>query len=344
MFTFIDCFCGAGGLSLGLKNAGLRPVFAFDTDEAAVNTYEHNLRTPVAVRDIRDLSAKGLRKKTGLRSTQWDLIVGGPPCQGFSKQGKGNHLDEDYRNDLIFEIMYLIHELQPKYFLIENVEIFGQKRGFARLVRFQEFLSDYLITTECLCAANYGVPQMRRRFFCVGSRRDQIQYRFPLPALDGSYSTVRDAIGDLPSPPLDGSSHPEYDNHRRTLLTPRVLERFKHVPPGGGWKDIPEHLRNPCHGKKKTSGGWPDVYGRLEWDKPCMTITGGFDSFTRGRYGHPEQDRPLTPREAARLQTFPDDFVFLGNRTEVRRMIGNAVPPLLAEELGKVFVDIASRL
>jgi DNA (cytosine-5)-methyltransferase 1 len=146
---------------------------------------------------------------------------------------------------------------------------------------------------------------------------------------------VGGVIGDLPEPPGDYKDHPDFPNHQAARVTQQNIERFSYVPEGGGWQDIPFDLRLPCHQKVDTSrGGWPDVYGRLRWDGQCPTITGGFDSFTRGRYGHPRSDRPLTPREAARLQSFPDSHVFLGTRHDIRHQIGNAVPPKLAEQIG----------
>src|SRR3569623_1721374 len=152
--------------------------------------------------------------------------------------------------------------------------------------------------------------------------------------------TVGDVLRGLPEPPMDYSNHPKYPNHQRARVTLANIERFSFVPQGGGWQDIPFEHRLPCHQRVDTSsGGWPDVYGRLEWNGQCPTITGGFDSFTRGRYGHPLQDRPLTPREAARLLGFPDHFVFWGTRADLRSQIGNAVPPPLAQQVGTQILE-----
>ena len=170
----------------------------------------------------------------------------------------------------------------------------------------------------------------------VGIRRDhEIAFSVPAPTVR-RWRTVGEVLDGLPEPPEDYSVHPEFPNHQRARVTPINVERFSYVSQGGGWQDIPEHLRLDCHKNvDSSSGGWPDVYGRLRWDGQCPTITGGFDSFTRGRYGHPHHDRPLTPREAARLQGFPDDFVFAGTRGDVRSQIGNVVPPPLARVIGK---------
>jgi len=155
---------------------------------------------------------------------------------------------------------------------------------------------------------------------------------------------VGEAIGHLPEPPLDYSVHPEYPNHQRARVTEINIERFSFVPQGGGWQDIPFEKRLDTHKKLNTSkGGWPDVYGRLKFDGQCPTITGGFDSFTRGRYGHPLENRPITPREAAILQGFPEKFVFVGNRGDIRSQIGNAVPPPLAEAIGKEIISSLSK-
>jgi DNA (cytosine-5)-methyltransferase 1 len=153
------------------------------------------------------------------------------------------------------------------------------------------------------------------------------------------WKTVGEVLEGLPEPPQDYSEHPDLANHYVARVTPINVKRFSYVPQGGGWWDIPEDLRLECHRNvDRTSGGWPDVYGRLRFDGQAPTITGGFDSFTRGRYGHPLQDRPLTPREAARLQGFPDWYRFSGNRADVRFQIGNAVPPPLAEVIGRSII------
>jgi DNA (cytosine-5)-methyltransferase 1 len=179
------------------------------------------------------------------------------------------------------------------------------------------------------------LAQSRERFLIVGRRRNcRGAFQFPGATVTAPPS-VGQVLAGLPEPPADYTVHPSFPNHQRARVTAENIERFSHVPQGGGWQDIPEHLRLPCHQRVDTDrGGWPDVYGRLVWDGLCPTITGGFDSFTRGRYGHPLQDRPLTPREAARIQGFPDDYEFHGNRGDVRSQIGNAVPPPLAFAIG----------
>lgn len=328
-YTAIEGFCGAGGLSMGVERAGFRLAYAFDNDPVAIATHRRNLKSLADVEDASGITGRELLDKAQLESV--DLVAGGPPCQGFSKQKRGAHLG-DPRNWLVVEFARLVSELGPRFLLLENVAMLGKKRGREFLATVRRHLPNYQLTPAFYNSADYGVAQKRRRFILVGQREDvNAVFQVPGPTIE-RWPTVRDAIGDLPEPPMDYSVHPQYPNHQRARVTPINIERFSHVKQGGGWQDIPKHLRLPCHRNVDTSsGGWPDVYGRLEWTSQCPTITGGFDSFTRGRYGHPEHDRPLTPREAARLQGFPDWFVFEGNRGDVRRQIGNAVPPSLGE-------------
>jgi DNA (cytosine-5)-methyltransferase 1 len=230
--------------------------------------------------------------------------------------------------------MRLVREIRPKAFLFENVQIFGQKRGKEFIDQIEATLTEYRIYRFFVNSSEFGLAQRRDRFMMIGIRRD-VSDLAPVLARVKRVATVRDAIGDLPPPPEDYREHPSIANHIKCRITKLNEQRFKHVPQGGGWPDIPRHLQLDCHKDVDASkGGWPDVYGRLEWNGQAPTITAGFDSFTRGRYGHPEQHRSLTLREGARLQGFPDDFRFYGTRYDVRLQIGNAVPPPLAKAAG----------
>lgn len=327
----VESFAGAGGMSLGLIDAGFDVRLAFDVDRWAVETYRKNIGGHVRENDIREISGKKLLHEIGV--TELDLLSGGPPCQGFSKQKRGAHLGDD-RNDLVREYARLIAEVRPRAFLFENVQIFGQKRGEA-LIRFiEQRLHEYSVHKFFVFASDFGLAQRRSRFMMIGIRRD-VSSLIPVMSRSVETLTVREAIGDLPPPPDDYSEHPKIPNHIKCRITALNEQRFRHVPPGGGWADIPHYLRLDCHnGVDSSKGGWPDVYGRLEWDGLAPTITAGFDSFTRGRYGHPEQHRSLTLREGARLQGFKDSFRFFGTRYDVRLQIGNAVPPPLAKAAG----------
>lgn len=333
-YKAIESFSGPGGMSLGLELAGFEVLVAFDNNAKAVETHSANLGGRCFQADAASVTGAELREKSQLNSAELDLFAGGPPCQGFSKQKRGAHLG-DTRNNLILEYIRLVGELSPRFFLFENVAIFGQKRGKQYLREIEERLDNYTLTSHFYNSADYGLAQTRERFILVGRRSDvSCAFRIPFPTVS-KWLTVGEVLKGLPEPPEDYSVHLQYPNHQRAKVTPINVERFSHVPEGGGWQDIPNHLRLKCHRNvDPSSGGWPDVYGRLEWSGQCPTITGGFDSFTRGRYGHPRADRPLTPREAARLQGFPDDFVFLGNRGDVRSQIGNVVPPPLAKAVG----------
>lgn len=330
----IESFCGAGGMALGLRQAGFDVRVAFDNDPAHIKTHNHNLGPHSHVLDASCVKGEDLLAMAGLQRRELDLFSGGPPCQGFSKQRRGAAHLQDPRNRLVLDFARLVSEMEPRAFLFENVAIFGQKRGQPFIKEIADMLSDYVMTCFQVCGSDFGLAQTRSRFLMIGIRGDQA-HATPVLETSDEFVTVRDVIGDLAPPPEDYSEHPDHFNHQKCKITARNEERFSYVPQGGGWQDIPWDLRLPCHQVADVrSGGWPDVYGRLTWEGQCPTITVGFDSFTRGRYGHPEQHRAITPREAARLQGFPDDFRFLGNRMDVRTQVGNAVPPPLAKAAG----------
>ncbi|OYZ99766.1 MAG: DNA (cytosine-5-)-methyltransferase [Rhizobiales bacterium 17-65-6] len=335
--TCVETFAGAGGMSLGLMKAGFDVLRAIDIDKWAVETYRKNIADHVLEQDVRVI--RGAQLLNELAIAELDLVSGGPPCQGFSKQKKGAHLGDE-RNSLVREYGRLVKEARPRAFLFENVQIFGQKRGQELIDYITSILTDYTVYKFFVSASDFGLAQKRARFMMIGIRKD-VSNIVPVLSCSDKVINVRDAIGDLPPPPEDYSEHPTVPNHIKCKITPLNEQRFRHVPPGGGWADIPEYLRLDCHnGVDATKGGWPDVYGRLEWSGLAPTITAGFDSFTRGRYGHPEQHRSLTLREGARLQGFPDSFRFYGTRHDVRLQIGNAVPPPLAEAAGKAIIRV----
>ncbi|MFW9996440.1 MAG: DNA cytosine methyltransferase [Candidatus Odinarchaeota archaeon] len=326
-YKAIDSFCGPGGMSLGLERAGFDVILAFDINKRAVETHKSNLKNSAIVADVNDI-------KIQMKPGELTLFAGGPPCQGFSKQKRNAHLG-DKRNGLVSKYIDLVADLMPRFLLFENVAIFGQKRGKKYVEEMKSRLEDYVFYLHFYNSADYGLAQTRQRFVIVGRRKDQnADFRIPEPTVN-RWKTVGEVLEGLPEPPDDYTDHPDYPNHQKARVTDLNIKRFSFVPQGGGWQDIPPKYRLECHKNVDTkSGGWPDVYGRLEWDGQCPTITGGFDSFTRGRYGHPLHDRPLTPREAARIQGFDDRFVFKGTRADIRSQIGNAVPPPLAEAIG----------
>lgn len=336
----IDCFAGAGGLSRGLVDAGIDIAFAFDSDAKAIETYRHNIglhghrlaadeATPSVLADA-------------LRGRRCHFVVGGPPCQGFSVQRRG--AGGDIRNDLIFEFLRIVSDVRPTFFLMENVAALQGPRGRPYLDRFVGLAEGegYRVHVAVLNAMDFGVSQKRRRLFVVGELGEGPSvFEFPRPLGPEGIRTVRDAIGDLPAPGADRT----IPNHQPDNMSEINRQRIAHVPPGGGRADIPEALRLPCHRVCVSVAGHRNVYGRLHWDEPAGTITTKCNSFTRGRFAHPDQHRNISMREAARLQGFNDDFVFLGDKVSVAHQIGNAVPPPLARHLGTALVRaLAARL
>lgn len=328
--TFIDAFAGAGGLSLGLNQAGLHSTLAFDTDPIACETLRHNLGGSVVNAAIEEIDPASLLRGAG----RPDVVVGGPPCQGFSTQRRGDR--EDRRNDLVVRYIEFALALRPRVILMENVPGILGRRGASHMEMVYQLLSEarFEFDHRIIEAVAVGVPQRRRRAIVAAWDPDRAK-PFDFSNIDdaGPTRTVRDAIGDLPPPPIDFTEHPRYANHVRVNMSALNLERIAHVPPGGGRKDVPEGLQMACH--RGSAHRHLDVFGRLEWDAPAGTITAMFDNFTRGRFAHPSEDRNITNREGARLQSFPDTYVFRGAKKQVARQIGNAVPPLLGAFLGQ---------
>lgn len=340
-YTCVDSFCGAGGLGLGLQRAGFEILYSFDIDEKCIKAISKNKKYfnhKAEAQDITNLLGGNLLKKLNLKRGELFLLAGGPPCQGFSIQRRGDDVDE--RNQLVFKYAQLIEELYPYYFVMENVSGIAGKRGKTIL---ETLISDveakgYKVHIKLLDAQDYGVPQRRKRYILVGERIDiGDNYRYPEPV--NCAHTVRETIGFLPEPPIDGSDHPEYPLHRRDKLSKKNLERINAIHEGQGRDDLPSELLADCHKVDSSIIGYRNVYGRMAWDEVAPTITARFDSFTRGKFGHPDQPRSISLREGALLQTFPMDFEFEGNKVDIARQIGNAVPPVLAEYIGKSILD-----
>jgi DNA (cytosine-5)-methyltransferase 1 len=338
IYTCIDSFSGAGGLSLGLSKAGFDILFSFDIDQLSIKTQKLNtkyFKHEAACADIIQLNSKQLMKKLGINRGELTLFAGGPPCQGFSIQRIGD--DSDERNNLIFEFMKKVVDFLPKFFLMENVPGINGKRGKDILEYALTFAEQngYFIHRQILDAQDYGVPQRRKRLIIVGEQMFNGKTRFQFLKVNRKKATVRDTIFRLPQPPLDGKEHEKISLHRSDKLSKINLERIRFLKPGQGREFLPESLLADCHKIDSSIIGHRNVYGRMRWDDVAPTITARFDSFTRGMFGHPEQDRSISLREGALLQTFPMDFDFCGNKVEIARQIGNAVPPKLAYAIGK---------
>lgn len=339
-YTCIDSFCGAGGLGFGLEKAGYKILLSFDIDQLCINTIKANnqyFHHPAEVADIADMLNGKLLKKCGLKRGELFLLAGGPPCQGFSVQRRGSDLDP--RNDLVLKYGKLINELYPCYFVMENVSGLGGRRGktiLEELIRSAEAIG-YIVHVKLVDAQEYGVPQRRKRYIIIGERQD-IHSFYEYPKVSDARITVRDTIGKLPEPPVDGTDYPGISWHRRDKLSELNLKRINALKEGQGRDDLPFELRADCHKVNSSIIGYRNVYGRMAWDEVAPTITARFDSFTRGKFGHPDQPRSISLREGALLQTFPMDFIFTGNKVDVARQIGNAVPPVLAEQIGRSII------
>ena len=344
-YTCVDSFCGAGGLGLGLKNAGFDICLSFDIDEKCINTINENKKYfnhSAITADISYMLNGRALELCGMNRGELFLLAGGPPCQGFSVQRRGSDIDP--RNQLVFKYAQLVDELYPKYFVMENVTGIAGKRGKTILEQLIENLKSvgYVVHIDCLNAQDYGAPQRRKRYIIVGERSDMgSYYEYPLPIED--CVTVRDTIEKLPEPPADGSDYPGISLHRRDRLSEINLKRIRALKEGQGREYLPAELLADCHRIDSSVIGYRNVYGRMAWDDVYPTITARFDSFTRGKFGHPDQDRSISLREGALLQTFPIDFIFTGNKVDIARQIGNAVPPALAEHIGRSIIECYKR-
>lgn len=341
-FTAIDAFCGAGGLSLGLRNAGFEILFSFDNEPICIDTLKENKKYhnhECCTLDVKDSLNGRILKIVNLKRGELDLLAGGPPCQGFSIQRTvGN--DYDDRNLLVDDYGDLIIEIYPKFFLLENVTGIGGKRGREILEKFKKRMDKhgYVCHEKILDARDYGVPQRRKRYILVGERAPSSpSFRWPNVSQKKT-KTVREAIAHLPPIQSDGKPHPEIPMHRADKLSDKNLERIRALSSGQAREHLPEELLAKCHKLSADRIGHRNVYGRMEWDLAAPTITAKFDSFTRGKFGHPVQDRSISLLEGALLQTFPEDYVFRGNKIQAARQIGNAVPPLLAEAIGEEII------
>jgi DNA (cytosine-5)-methyltransferase 1 len=342
-YKVVDLYCGSGGISLGFSNAGFCVVLGIDMDKDSISTYRSNFSSAnVAIMDVSLLNKDLLYKMAGLsENEELDVMVAGPPCQGFSRQNK-NRENEDQReggsrNEQVVFTARLISQVNPKMFMLENVPNLNSKQGRDYLNFFSEILSNYTMKGSIFNAADYGVPQNRKRYIIIGVRNDlQVEFQEPEKTFTPSnYRTIRHAFHGLTEPPSDESDDTKFANHALQKLSRENVERLKHIPPGGGFRDLPQELMYECQKKSGRDCGWGDVFGRLDWSKPSPTITTGCYSISKGRFAHPVKNRGITMREAARIQSYPDSFVFKGSRKSVARQIGNSVPPLLATSLAQ---------
>jgi DNA (cytosine-5)-methyltransferase 1 len=370
--TAIDLFSGAGGISLGLINAGFKVLLCSDIDEACAKTHKRNFpRIPFLQRDIETLSAQEILDCAGKKPGELDLLIGGPPCQGFSIIGQRELWDP--RNGLFKKFLKIAHELRPKALVIENVSGLATLNHGAVLRDIGEGCAEAGYAIDCaeLLAAQYGVPQMRWRMFFIGWRLDLgnrggfpkpthgrrgigdlVPNRTVMPEDTKGFVTIKDAIGDLP--PIEaGECIERYThkprtafqkamreeapenlaNHYSARLSRQNMERLRVIKPGEDWRALPHSLL-PAGMQRALRKDHTRRYRRMQWDGIARSIITRFRDPKSGEYTHPEQHRTISIREAARIQSFPDWFVFEGNISEQYDQVGNAVPPLLARAVG----------
>jgi DNA (cytosine-5)-methyltransferase 1 len=349
----IDLCCGAGGLSYGFEQAGFDVSLGLDIDEEALSTYKKNRPgINVAAADIRRIGMKEILGHLPAEKREVDGVLAAPPCRGFSQSNRRSRNLDNPLNLLYLDVLRIIGDLKPSWFLIENVwglQQVANGQVEAHIIQLGNLIG-YSVAAKVLNAADYGIPQTRRRIFFVGLLgRD----RFTYPKPNGELRiTVREAIGDLPSLVtgdmrdilpyrLWGDQISEYQLSLRgskgqglvngNLVTHNnetVLQRYTHIPPGGNWKNIPPMLMTNYSNPKQCHTG---IYRRLEWHAPSVVIS----NFRKNMLIHPEENRGLSIREAARLQSFPDSFVFQGSLGSQQQQVADAVPPLLAFTLAE---------
>lgn len=336
----VDFFCSAGGVTCGFKQAGIDVLGGIDIDPACQVTYEKNNNAKFLLEDVSSLEKKSISETFGITQNQDDLIfVGCSPCQYYSNIKTDKSKSEGTRL-LLADFQEFVDYYRPGYVFIENVPGLDKKPE-SPLGQFKKFLTDngYVFDEAVVNAKYFGVPQNRRRYVLIASR---IKTEIKLPIENRKeIKTVKQAIGDYSKYPL--IDHGAKDNspflHSSAFLSEINLRRIKNTPHNGGgrldWKD--KELQPDCY---LNHDGHTDVYGRMAWDNPSPAITTRFISYSNGRYGHPEQDRAISLREGATLQSFPEDYIFYSSsQGTIAKMIGNAVPPLLAKAIGKVLIE-----
>ena len=345
--TVIDLFAGVGGLSLGFEQQGFQVVLANEYDKSIASAYKEN--HPATKMIVGDITSLNLSDTFGGFSGKVDVVIGGPPCQGFSQKGQRKTI-HDERNFLFKYYVAVVELVKPKYFVMENVPNLLTAEGGYFFKEIEELFNKmgYSLEHGVLNASDYGVPQNRRRAVIIGKLSGTAP---KLPKPQSSKVTVWDAISDLAflesgegTDKQEYRNAPESDyerllrggsttlyNHIVTKHSPLALERLAMIPPNAGKEVLPKkHLTKSIY-----SGTWT----RMRKDEISVTITTRFDTPSSGKFTHPFLDRAITVREAARIQSFPDDFRFVGNKGSQMKQVGNAVPPLLAAAIAKVIMD-----
>lgn len=336
--TAVDIFCGAGGLTRGLLDAGIPVAAGYDIDEACRYAYEHNNKSAVfAKQSVTEISGADLEAHYPAKSTR--ILVGCAPCQTFSKYTQGLDNEDDPKWTLLGEFARLVRELKPDIVSMENVpqlQDYDVFEDFLDTLREEGFHFTEEAEKRIVYCPDYGMAQNRHRLVLVASKLGPITL-IPPTHKPESYQTVQTALAGLPKLSA-GEVHAKDPMHRSSRLSDLNMRRMKVSKPGGTWRDWPSELVAKCH-RKKSGKTYPSVYGRMKWEEPSPTVTTQFYGFGNGRFGHPEQDRAISLREGAMLQSFPKDYAFVKPSSQycfktIGRMIGNAVPVRLGEIVG----------
>ncbi len=329
-----DFFCGCGGTSAGLREAGMEICLGVDVDAEASATYRANFPAAHFLEaDVAQLDPSAVAEL--VEPGEGPLLVAAcAPCQPYSTFAARQN--KDPRRTLLLKLVPILERLQPDFVLVENVPGMKAPAPASTYNRFCKALGrmGFEMAESVVDCRDYGVPQRRRRLVLVASRHGLVAIPPPTHGVGKDllpHSTVGDWIGDLP-PIGFGEAHPDVPNHQASDLSPLNLRRLRATPEGGNRSDWPEDLQLDCH---KSHTGHSDVYGRLRSDGQAPVLTTKCTSISNGRYGHPTQDRPISVREAASLQTFPRDFLFVGGIKSATRQVGNAVPVLLSQRVGE---------
>lgn len=329
----VDLFCGAGGLTRGLENTGIEVALGIDLDPVCEYPYTQNNNAEFLLKSVDDVTKKDLN--TAFGDAKIRLLAGCAPCQTFSTYNQKAD-SSDKRWWLLKQFSRLIEETLPELITMENVPGLLEHSVFKRFVKSLKN-HGYKVSYKVLNCVEYGLPQQRNRLVLLASRFGEIEILEP-GAFKKKPKTVRDAIAKFPS--LEAGEVDKNDKlHQCSILSELNLKRIKVSKPGGTWRDWPKRLVADCH-KKPTGKTYPSVYGRMSWDEPAPTITTQFFGFGNGRFGHPEQNRAITLREGATLQSFPKKYRFTPpgqpiSKKVLGRLIGNAVPVVLGEVIGK---------
>lgn len=334
----IDLFCGAGGLTRGLLDAGLSVCLGVDIDPACRYPYETNNGVPFLLKDIRTLANRDI--KAQLRGADVSVLAGCAPCQAFSTYNtrRGHRIPNKF--SLVRKFAQIVEEVKPDIVTMENVPYLTQKTAFHDFLRTLK-RSNYQVWHDIVDVRVYGIPQTRRRLVLLASRLGEIELVRPTHPTSKRWRTVRQTISMLPR--LKSGEQDSHDPlHVASNLSQLNLRRIKASRPGRSWRDWPAPLLADCH-MREQGLRYVSVYGRMEWDKPAPTITTQCFGFGNGRFGHPTQHRGISLREAALLQTFPRSYRFTPSDTKLKigelgQLIGNAVPVRLGEIVGRSIV------